>query len=714
MRLARHVTPLAVVLAFAGMLCGGIAAAQAPFGWRVGPAAWSFKEFTFFEGIDKTAAVGMTCIEAFEGQKVRPDSDVVLNADLSDEVIQQIKAKLDEAKVKLTSMYIHNIPADEAVCRRTFEFARELNLEFIVSEPAPEALDIIEKCCNEFAIDLAIHNHPEGSSRYWKPEEVLKVCEGRGPRIGACGDTGHWLRSGLKPTDAIRLLGKRLLSLHVKDLDKAALDAHDVPWGQGAGDIASLLKAVYELRLTPGLFTVEYESDWLNNMPQIEACGKWFQEQAAALGAAATREDPLFVGWASADLTPSKPVSLAGQLHKRISTSVRDPLTATALAIETRGPNGETEQAILVSCDIVGIDKVTSGRIRDAVKERVPELDVRKIVVSATHTHTAPVLDGSVFKGLYDVTESDGAMQPEDYRAFFVQQTANAVADAWQNRAPASMNWALGSAAVGINRRARFADGTAAMYGDTRRPDFMSFEGSADPAVQMLYFWRADQTLTGVLINLPCPAQETEGLSEVSADFWHDVRQELRRRHDPNLFVLPQISAAGDVSPHPMFRKSAETIMLERRGMSRREEIARRIVNAVDDTLPTAGKDAKSAIVLKHDIVEQDLPEIQPPREPFYLTDSVHPIFYHVLRIGDIGMATNPFELFQDYGMRIQARSKPVLTFLAQLTDSNGGYLPTAEAIPGGGYSADKFIVSPEGAQLLVNTTIARIDYFWP
>ncbi|MBX7256482.1 MAG: TIM barrel protein [Candidatus Hydrogenedentes bacterium] len=705
----KHVRLLSLIL-----VATAAAHAQSPFGWRVGPAAWSFKEFTFFEAVDKTAAVGMSYIEAFEGQRVRPDSDAVLNAELPDDMIQQIKAKLDESKVRMTSMYIHNIPTDEGVCKRTFEFARKLGLEFIVSEPAPEALDTIEKYCNEFGVNLAIHNHPEGSSRYWNPAEVLKVCEGRGPRIGACGDTGHWLRSGLKPAEAVRLLGKRLLSLHVKDLDKAALDAHDVPWGQGAGDIAGVLKAVYELRLTPGLFTVEYESDWLNNMPQIEACGAWFKEHVAALAASANREDPLYVGWATADITPEKPVSLAGQLNKRISTKVRDPLTSTALAIETRGPNGESEQAVLVSCDLVSVDKATAGAIREAVKSRAADIDTRKIVISATHTHTAPVLDGSVFKGLYDVVESDGAMKPEEYRAFFIDRVAGAIAEAWQNRAPASMNWALGSAAVGINRRAQYADGTAVMYGDTRRGDFMGFEGGADPAVQLLYFWRPDQTLTGVLINVPCPAQETEGLSEVSADFWHDVRQELHRRHDPNLFVLPQISAAGDVSPHTMFRKAAEEAMLARRGISRREEIARRIVNAVDDTLPTANKDAKSAIVLKHDLIELDLPEIQPPREPFYVTDSVHPIVCHVLRIGDAGMATNPFELFQDYGIRIQARSKPVLTFLVQLTDSNGGYLPTAKAIPGGGYSADKFIVSPEGAQLLVDTTVARLDYFWP
>jgi sugar phosphate isomerase/epimerase len=225
----------------------------------------------------------MKNIEAFQGQKVRPDAETKLDVGLSDEAIQQIRAKLDQAKVTLTSIYIHKIPGDEAKCRRTFEFAQKLGVEFIVSEPELAALDTIEKCCEEFKINLAIHNHPEGKSIYWRPEDVLKVCEGRGPRIGACPDTGHWLRSGLDPVEGIHKLGKRIISIHLKDLSKAAPDAHDMPWGTGCGDTESVLRAISDLGLTPGLFTVEYESHWDNNLPQIKKCGEWFKKETTDL-----------------------------------------------------------------------------------------------------------------------------------------------------------------------------------------------------------------------------------------------------------------------------------------------------------------------------------------------------------------------------------------------------------------------------------------------
>jgi len=711
---ARRSCLVLVALGCAFLICSVANADEPAFGWRVGPTAWSFNPFTFFDAIDKAAALGMPYLEAFEGQRVNADSEAKLDANLPDETIQEIIAKLDQAKVKLTSIYIHNIPADDEGCRRTFEFARKLRVEFIVSEPAPETLDTIERFCNEYAISVAIHNHPKGKSIYWNPKDVLKACEGRGPRIGACGDTGHWLRSGLKPVDAVRLLGKRLIALHLKDLDKAAPDAHDVPWGKGCGNMAGVLGVLRELRLKPGLFGIEYESNFDNNLAQIAECGKWFAEATAALAADANREDPLFVGWASVDITPPRPVALVGQFHKRLSKSVRDPLTATALAIETRGPNGQTEQAVLVSCDLVGMHQPIPERVQKAVKSRVSDLDPRKITINCTHTHTGPGLLDSTYGDRYDVSKDPGAMTASEYGDFFVQKATDAVVEAWKNRAPAGMSWGLGHAAVGINRRAQYFDGTAVLYGDAGRETFSSFEGGVDPGIDMLFFWTPEHALTGMVLNIVCPSQETEGLEEVSADFWHEVRQEVRRRQGSDVFILPQCSAAGDISPHPMFRKAAEAAMIERSGISRRQLIANRIAAAVDDVLPGAKGQVKTAIPLRHLLVDLDLPEKQPPDEPFSKTDPVHPIQFHVLRIGDVAMATNPFELFLDYGLRIEARSRPILTFLVQLSDASCGYLPTDKAVKGGGYSAEKYIVPPEGGQILVNETVSAINSLWP
>ena len=61
------------------------------------------------------------------------------------------------------------------------------------------------------------------------------------------------------------------------------------------------------------------------------------------------------------------------------------------------------------------------------------------------------------------------------------------------------------------------------------------------------------------------------------------------------------------------------------------------------------------------------------------------PAEFHVVRLGDVAVVANPFELFVDYGIRMQARSKAVLTFVGQLSCQASGYLPTASAVRGGG-----------------------------
>lgn len=692
---------------FAALPC--LAQTSEPADWRLGVAAWSFNRFTFFEAIDRTAALGLRHLEAYAGQRVNGDSDAKLDASLTADALVAIRARLASAGVTLTSVYIHELSTNEAACRRSFEFARKLGVETIVSEPQPEALNHIERLCGEFGINVALHNHPRGSSRYWHPQEVLKVLEGRSPRLGACADLGHWQRSGIQPVEGIRLLGARLLALHVKDLSATAPDGHDVWWGTGRGDLAGVLREVHRLGVRPTLFAIEYEHNWDDNRNDIAQCAKFFAEQVQALEAAAPRRDPLFAGWAGADITPPRPVALAGQLHKRISTGVRDPLTATVLALETRGPGGQREQALLISADLIMIQRAIQDRLRAMLQPRLTDFDTAKLFLFGTHTHTGPGLVDTTFGDLYDVSNDAGVMKASEYADFFLDRVWRAAEQAWRNRAPAQMGWAMSHAVIGWNRRSVYTDGSAVMYGGTAAANFSHIEGGTDTAVDVLGFWDADGRLSGVVVNVACPSQETENLNEISADFWHDTRVALRARHGSGLFVLPQCAPSGDLSPHPIYRQRAAQLMDQRRGLSRRQEIARRLANAVDDALPLAAAVRADRLHFRHELAFTDLPEHQPAVQPFYETDSVHPAELHVLRLGDVAMATNPFELFHDYATRIEARSAAPLTMLVQICAGHSGYLPTARAVQGGGYSADKFIVGPAGGQVLVEETVKHI-----
>lgn len=87
---------------------------------------------------------------------------------------------------------------------------------------------------------------------------------------------------------------------------------------------------------------------------------------------------------------------------------------------------------------------------------------------------------------------------------------------------------------------------------------------------------------------------------------------------------------------------------------------------------------------------------------------------FNILRIGDIGICTNSFELFTDYGIQIKARSKALQTFIIQLAGP-GMYLPTERAVKGGHYSAivQSNRVGPEGGEILVDSTLEILNSLW-
>src|SRR3954468_6330817 len=97
------------------------------------------------------------------------------------------------------------------------------------------------------------------------------------------------------------------------------------------------------------------------------------------------------VGAATVSMTPERPVALAGQMHTRVARDVESPVTATALALESREGEKVLAQSVLVSCDLVATDAAILDRVRRRMRDRLPGFDVQKLVLSATHTHTAPV-----------------------------------------------------------------------------------------------------------------------------------------------------------------------------------------------------------------------------------------------------------------------------------------------------------------------------------
>jgi hypothetical protein len=478
------------------------------------------------------------------------------------------------------------------------------------------------------------------------------------------------------------------------------------------------------------------------------------------------------IGWASADLTPEKPSLIAGQFHARVSEGVMDPVTATAMAIESGGCG-----VVMVSCDLVTIPPGLLNAVRERILETIPEIDPQCVFLNATHTHTGPEVrvtsDALQFGGgnvptTYEIELP--VMSPEDFAAFAAGRIAEAVMKAWQERRPSAVGFGIGQAVVGRNRRSAYLNGESRMYGNTNEPQFSHIEGYEDHAVNVLGTWDGVGKLTGLVVNVACPSQVSESDFRISADYWNETREELRGRLGENIFVLAQCSAAGDQSPHIQVCKEAEERMWRLSGRTERQEIAVRIADAVCTALSLIEKERIDNPLIEHKVdsvelsrrklSEHDVAEAleeaeklraeyeelrreldehpekrSKPRWYVPITGTYRkmkwyeavkdryeleqsqpkvPVEVHLLRIGDMAFATNPFEYYLDFGMRIKARSPAIQTFVVQLTGS-GTYVPTERAVAGRSYGAvpASAPVGPEGGQELVEWTVRALQKMW-
>jgi len=459
----------------------------------------------------------------------------------------------------------------------------------------------------------------------------------------------------------------------------------------------------------------------------------------------------IHVGASEVSITPSRPVALEGSFRLRISQGVDSPITASVVVLESRGGGKVLERAIMVSADLVHLPMELLEMVREATARQNPGLDASKIFINVTHTHTAPVVQMGNF------TIPKGVMTIEEYCAFFADRVSQAIRQALGSLQPGSIAWGLGYAQVAYNRRTTYLNGKSQMYGPTNGAGYKGPEGPEYNGIPALFFFDKAGKPLAVAVNVWCPSQEVEGMSKISADFWHPVRARLKEKFGPETVVLGWCGPAGDQSPHRRLQAAAEDRMRRLRGMkSWVDEFGRRIADSVIETYEVVKNDRHSDARLIHQVEtirlpgwklsEDELARIRathdrmaeelrkhPEKAPRLSrpvswraqtlerheqleesTDGCYPTEIHVLRIGDVAVCTNQFELFTEYGLRILGRSKAHLTFVVQLAGP-AYYLPTAQAVRGGGYSAipESCAVGPEGGKVLVDTTVERISAMW-
>jgi sugar phosphate isomerase/epimerase len=247
-----------------GPFQGPIACTRIAFGRGVCGTAW--KE-------QKTQLV--PDVEAFPGQAIGGGIEGKMDYHMDAAKRTKILQKLKEKGIKMVSYGVVNAKGD-ADWLQLFEFGKAMGLENFTSEPDVKDIPLISKLCDQFKINLAIHNHPQPSP-YWNPDIVLSSIQGQSKRLGSCADIGHWVRSGLDPVESLKKLEGHVIQLHVKDLnEKNKKQAHDVHWGTGVSNIDGVIMELKRQRFK-GLLSVEYEHNWYNNVPDVTESVNYFR-----------------------------------------------------------------------------------------------------------------------------------------------------------------------------------------------------------------------------------------------------------------------------------------------------------------------------------------------------------------------------------------------------------------------------------------------------
>lgn len=246
-------------------------------GWKLSMQSYTFHLFSAVEALEKTQQLGLKYIEIYPGQKMGEGfGDAVFGYDLTQEQQKQLKDLAKSKNIKIVSSGVWTSSRDE--WEKVFAFAKDMGMEFISAEPAREDWDVVENLAKKYGIKVAVHNHPNENS-YWKPKILLEYIGNRDPLLGSSADVGHFKRMGIDPIVALQQLDGRLIAMHFKDIAPQGAEGtlEDVVWGTGVLNVKGMLEELKRQNFK-GYFTIEYEANWENNLPEIKQSIDYFNE----------------------------------------------------------------------------------------------------------------------------------------------------------------------------------------------------------------------------------------------------------------------------------------------------------------------------------------------------------------------------------------------------------------------------------------------------
>lgn len=248
--------------------------------FKLGVQMWTFRMFPFTEALDKVDSAGIKYIEAFFGQKLGGGLPGNFGPEMSADTRTKLKDLLQKKGISIIAMGVIS-PANEKEWVKAFDLAKDFGLSYITAEPKKDQWDMIDSLAGAYGIRIAIHDHPKPNA-YATPDSVLAAIKGHS-HIGACADIGHWARNGIKPEDALKQLDGHVFGVHLKDVVKFDdAKAADTVVGKGIIDIPAVLAELKRQNFN-GMLSIEHESNWYHNLPDVIIIKKYYDDEVAKL-----------------------------------------------------------------------------------------------------------------------------------------------------------------------------------------------------------------------------------------------------------------------------------------------------------------------------------------------------------------------------------------------------------------------------------------------
>ncbi len=432
-----------------------------------------------------------------------------------------------------------------------------------------------------------------------------------------------------------------------------------------------------------------------------------------ALGTPLPAQEPAMkfrAGAFAQDITPTRfPISVNGGMNDRLATKVHDRLHARCLVLD----DGTTKIALVV-CDSCMIPR----EVTDPAKKLAAKLTgipPERILISATHTHTAPTVAG-VFQ-----SEPDS-----EYQKYLAAQIAAGIKKAHSNLQLAKIGWGVAREPNQVfNRRWKIKPGSALLqdpFGKTTdkvkmnpgylHPDLIEPAGPTDPDVSFISL----QSTKGIPIAFFAnySLHYVGGVPELSADYFAMFAQSIEAHLKADAMFRPFVGilsngTSGDINnvnfgkagpgkrqPGEQARVVAESVAKaafdEYKKIKHHDwipikmaqmEIQLGVRRPSEDDI----KRAKDILAAAKKSVLTTMPEIY-ARETLLM--SKYPpkvnVILQAIRIGDLGIVANPCETFVEIGLEIKKKSPLKYTFTLSLANGYNGYLPTPEQHALGGY----------------------------